>query len=117
MRRKLATLSAVVAAAVTATVGVAGPAEAAEPWCPEGNLCIYEHSSYRGDTMLPYSGNLDSRFNDKMTSYWNRSDRTWCFYADSNFRTSFANVEPGAWSYAVETRWNDKLSSLNNRPC
>ncbi|MFH8798066.1 peptidase inhibitor family I36 protein [Streptomyces sp. NPDC017936] len=97
--------------ALTAVTGT--PAAAHYSQCPDGEFCIWQHSSYEG--MFAYSskpqpdlGDMD----DRTTSYWNRTDNWVSLYLVEDYQSCFESVPPGGSVGVVNPYYNDGLSSF-----
>ncbi|AZK97824.1 MULTISPECIES: peptidase inhibitor family I36 protein [Streptomyces] len=106
----LLTLSAT--AALTATG--AGTAAADVNQCPPGEFCLWEHSSFTG--RFAYSSepqaNVGDHMNDRLTSYWNRTNNWISLYDDSNFSGCLISISPGSRISAIPSWANDLTTSF-----
>lgn len=121
--KKFAARVSVLGAALVATAGLgtvaAAPASAHYSQCPENRFCIWEHSSYEG-MFASYGGsnsNIGSTMNDRMTSYWNRTDQWVSVYDHSNYGACMLVIPPGGSDPAVSSQFNDKMTSLRFGQC
>lgn len=116
--RKIASRLASIGAALTFAVATAGlaavPAAADSSQCSAGNFCVWEHSSYTGKFLQSKSSvsNVGNDFNDKMTSYWNRTDKTVAVYQHDKYTGCMFSIGPGKSEAAVASHFNDKMTSF-----
>jgi hypothetical protein len=84
--------------------------------CRPGQLCFWENSSYTGRnlrfTNVNSSANIGGWFNDKMTSYWNRTRKAYIFFQNTNYRGTHVCSKAGSSSAAVRSGFNDRMSSF-----
>ncbi|MER6912743.1 peptidase inhibitor family I36 protein [Streptomyces sp. NPDC000594] len=112
--RPLAAAVLTLGAAFGLTTVTGAPAAAHYSQCPAGEFCIWENSSYTGrfaHSRHPVP-NVGSYMNDKMTSYWNRTDNWVSLYIVEDFQSCFESVPPGGSSAAVNPHYNDHLTSF-----
>lgn len=114
--RKIALRGAAVATAVlSVTALTAGSASAAPEQCEPGYFCMWENNAYTGRIYAlrnADSPNFGDFFNDKMTSYWNRSNHTYVVFEHVNYGgTCLHTIRPGESTSAVPTWANDLASS------
>ncbi|MFJ8229728.1 peptidase inhibitor family I36 protein [Streptomyces sp. NPDC094448] len=120
MRSRLMALAGV-SAVVLAVGTVRAPAVSASPGdCRGGWFCVWEHYNYEGSFVttnqsLSYVGN---GFNDKATSYWNRTSWYVTLYPDAGYRGGcmMNSIPPGGSSPLLPAHLNDKLSSYTITP-
>ncbi|MFI8194156.1 peptidase inhibitor family I36 protein [Streptomyces sp. NPDC085946] len=102
-----------------AVVALGGNANAGSNQCPVGEFCIWEHSSYQG--RFAYSSepqpNVGAYMNDRMTSYWNRTNTWISTYNHENFGDCMLVIPPGGASPAVPSQFNDDLTSFKPGQC
>ncbi|MFJ4152991.1 peptidase inhibitor family I36 protein [Streptomyces galbus] len=110
------------AAALAATVGVgiinAPTASANSADCPANEFCMWQHSNYDG--ILAYSSEPQPDlhdFNDRATSFWNRTSSWISVYRDNNYGYCLANISPGSSSPNVGNALNDRISSFRPGQC
>ncbi|UBU08798.1 peptidase inhibitor family I36 protein [Nonomuraea gerenzanensis] len=138
--RPLAAAAFAALAVVAVSSATPGPAEAAvaadkRALCKPGMFCIFGDTGYRGlffgsATNVPNVGTATAPFgfniNDHTTSFWNRTNRDICIYADTNFRKKMfwrvnngtlvvGPVGAGRSTSNIGSDTNDKLSSFG--PC
>lgn len=91
-----------------------GPAAAHYSQCPDKEFCIWDDSSYEG--RFAYSSgpqpNVGDYMNDRMTSYWNRTDNWISLYWNDNFDTCMYSVPPGKADPVLHWIENDQLTSF-----
>jgi Peptidase inhibitor family I36. len=117
-----------IAAIGVLTLGISltsgSPALAASPsvtvFCPEGFVCLYDNSSFGGNEILVDSGlsfaNFSTQqFNDKMSSWFNNTNRNYCWFYDVNFSGTKRSMAARSDNPFVGSLDNDKASSL--APC
>ncbi|ARQ68819.1 peptidase inhibitor family I36 protein [Streptomyces marincola] len=105
-------------AAATASL-TAQPAVADSSQCSSGHFCVWEHSSYTG-RFLQSTGsvsNVGNNMNDRMTSYWNRTNRTVSVYEHSGYTGCMFSIAPGKSEAAVASHYNDKMTSFKMGSC
>lgn len=81
-------------------------------------MCLFYDINFGGEMRMPARDSTYlSTWNDVASSGVNRSNETWCFYADANYRGAMVKFPPGTqWSdfrtfrYG-NTNFNDKISS------
>ncbi|MDG9703260.1 peptidase inhibitor family I36 protein [Streptomyces sp. DH37] len=116
--RIAAVVGAGVLAAVT-VVGVPGQASAHYSQCPEGAFCVWEHSGYEG--RFAYSTgaqpNIGSYMNDRMTSYWNRTNEYISVYNHQSYGSCMLVVPPGGSDAVVDPALNDRMTSFRPYRC
>jgi Peptidase inhibitor family I36 len=73
----------------------------AQAWqsCVDGQFCMWDFSNYGGSTVA-YWNNISVDFvggfiNDKVTSFWNRTNHNVCIYEHSDFRGGGIILGPG----------------------
>ncbi|MDT0268708.1 peptidase inhibitor family I36 protein [Streptomyces sp. DSM 44915] len=111
--RWLAVGAAIAFATGTATLS-AQPALADSSQCASGSFCVWEKSSYAGE-FLQSSGsvtNVGNGMNDRMTSYWNRTNQTVSVYEHDNHTGCMFSIAPGESEAAVASHFNDKMTSF-----
>lgn len=100
-------------AAASATL-TAQPAAADFSQCPSGSFCVWQHSS--GSGLFFHSStsvaNIGEEMNDRMTSYWNRTNQTVSVYEHSNYVGCMFSASPGSSDAAVPSSHNDKMTSF-----
>uniref|UniRef100_UPI003F493DA7 peptidase inhibitor family I36 protein n=1 Tax=Nonomuraea bangladeshensis TaxID=404385 RepID=UPI003F493DA7 len=131
----LAALAALAIATSTATPAVAQTAADKLALCKPGMFCIFGDTGYRGlffgsAANVPNVGTATAPFgfniNDHTSSFWNRTNRDICIYADANFRNKMfwrvnngtlvlGPVGAGRSTSNIGSDTNDKLSSFG--PC
>ncbi|WP_434444037.1 peptidase inhibitor family I36 protein [Lentzea sp. E54] len=124
-KRRIYRTLAVLLAAVSAAFVAPQSASAHYSQCPAGGFCMWEHSNYEGMFYNTYSSdaNVDG-FNDKATSFWNRSNVWVTVHQHANFESDAyapcvgcppavycAVIAPGASSWSVG-EFNDKATSV-----
>ncbi|SFJ01300.1 peptidase inhibitor family I36 protein [Amycolatopsis sacchari] len=112
--RRMASAGIALATAAAATVAMATPASASYDQCPDGWFCMWENNAYTGyfyGLLNADSPNFGNDFNDKMTSYWNRSPDRWLVFSDSSYGGVCMTIEPGQSSSAVKPEINDTATS------
>ncbi|MDR7277228.1 peptidase inhibitor family I36 protein [Catenuloplanes atrovinosus] len=105
-----------VAAATMAVLGLAPaqPALAGTEQCNEGWFCMWENNQYTGyyyGLLNADSPNVGNDFNDKMTSYWNRSPHTYLVFFDTSYGGGCSKLGPGWSNPAVNWGMNDQITS------
>ncbi|GAA1719397.1 peptidase inhibitor family I36 protein [Nonomuraea bangladeshensis] len=128
-------LAALAIATSTATPAVAQTAADKLALCKPGMFCIFGDTGYRGlffgsAANVPNVGTATAPFgfniNDHTSSFWNRTNRDICIYADTNFRNKMfwrvnngtlvlGPVGAGRSTSNIGSDTNDKLSSFG--PC
>ncbi|CAM5567334.1 peptidase inhibitor family I36 protein [Streptomyces fumanus] len=129
-RRKIRAFSAVAALAGAIGLGTAHApgAMASAADCPDKKFCLWEHAAYQG--AIAYSSNPQPDlhgFNDKATSFWNRTDGWITVYDETNYRKVCWEIPPGGYSAQggrdyipdawVNTAFNDMASSFKPGRC
>ena len=108
-------LTAVTTAVLSAAVLTAGSASADYNQCEPGWFCRWENNAYTGRIYAlrnADSPNFGKDFNDKMTSYWNRSNHTYLVFEHTKYEgTCLATVYPGDSKSAVAPWANDEATS------
>ncbi|MFJ2261600.1 peptidase inhibitor family I36 protein [Streptomyces sp. NPDC087844] len=93
----------------------ATPAQADYTQCKTGQFCLWDDTNYSGRFAgSQYShSNVGDYMNDRMSSFWNRTGRTVCFFADSGFKpsSSYMCQLPGASASNVGM-YNDILTGF-----
>lgn len=121
LARRVSTAVAALAAVAGVWTAAAPGAAAASGDCPADKFCAWENSSYTGRLMIANAGdsnpNVGSGFNDKLTSYWNRTNHYITLYFDSNYRGCMITIPPGGSSAAIPTQFNDKMTSFRVGLC
>ncbi|MFD6530584.1 peptidase inhibitor family I36 protein [Streptomyces sp. NPDC060184] len=132
--RALAACAAVVGILGVETVG-ASSATASYSECPDDEFCMWQHVEYEG--LFVYSSEPQPNvhdFNDRASSFWNRTDGWIAVYGDSNYGNSSSPEKNYCWSIApgassanigyvteggvrVETEANDSVSSFRPGVC
>ncbi len=111
--------TALCTAVLSAVVVAGGPAAAAPSQCEPGWFCMWENNSYTGRfyaLLNADSPNVGKDFNDKMTSYWNRSPHTYLAFRHSGYGAGCTfYIEPGESSAAVPTWGNDEITSVRRK--
>jgi hypothetical protein len=101
-------------AALTLTTFSGGPAAAHYSQCPDNEFCIWDDSSYEG--RFAYSSepqpNVGDYMNDRMTSYWNRTDNWVTVYSNDKFQGCLLTVPPGYSDAAINWTINDMVTSF-----
>ncbi|WP_242895166.1 peptidase inhibitor family I36 protein [Actinomadura litoris] len=118
LKRTLTVGAVAAACAAGTTVGTTGIANADWRDCPNGSVCVWEHSNYNGRFLSGGTtvGNVGSAINDKTTSLWNRTGTVVCFFEHTNSGGRAVYVTgPGDSSANVGNSANDKISSWG--PC
>jgi hypothetical protein len=110
----IATIFAVPVAA--APSGAMAATDIAASPCSSGWLCLYQDVSF-GGLKYEFSGkscfNLSLiGFNDKTSSYKNKSTQTVYLFADGDCRGASIPVTPGAEAPSMGAGWNDRVSSI-----
>ncbi|GAA2139791.1 peptidase inhibitor family I36 protein [Streptomyces synnematoformans] len=106
-------------AAAGITTATAEPASAHYSQCPADQFCYWDHSSYEGafGYFRGSVSNVGDRMNDRMTSYWNRTNYWISVYEHSNYRECMLTIPPGGSSAAVAPQFNDKMTSFRLGAC
>lgn len=111
--------TAVAAAVLSLTALSAGSASADYTQCEPGWFCMWEHMNYKGRFFALRNGeespNFGKEFNDKMTSYWNRSNHTYLVFRDANYGACIFTIRPGASEGAVQEWRNDEATSARKQ--
>lgn len=127
--KKFGAILAGIFTASALTLVVTPTASASYSQCPAGYFCMWENSSYTGMFYAsPGSVSNVGGFNDKATSFWNRTNTWVTAYANSNYGTysecsmggclgtGCAAFGPGSSSAAIPSSsgisFNDKVSSF-----
>ena len=118
-------ISARVAASCVALLSVTGigivnaPSAAAHySDCPDTKFCLWQDSGYEGLYEYSYKPKPDlGDFNDRATSFWNRTSDWISVYRDNSYGYCLANISPGASSYNVGDALNDRISSFRPGRC
>lgn len=103
---------------LTVTMGtaivIAPPSTADSSQCSSGSFCVWENSSYSGRFLQSgsSSSNVGDAMNDRMTSYWNRTNQTVAVYEHSNYVGCMLSVAPGSSEAAVHSGFNDRMTSF-----
>lgn len=110
--------------AVATLTALVKPADAASGDCASGYFCFWLHSSYSGARHNVASGgtryNLhnwacgscpNGIWNDRASSWYNRTSRYYCIYWDSGYRGSRILLSPGK-AISFNSTWNDQMSSV-----
>lgn len=110
-------------------IPVTGGSTAAMAQCNRGWLCLYADAS-RGGLLVPLasgwnvpdlsnvcSNSICYKFNDRMSSWWNRSQYDNCWHYDAHYRGTFRNMRAGTRSDNVGPADNDKASSISGGQC
>jgi hypothetical protein len=101
-------------------VGVANASDGQATRCPKGYLCLYEDANFKG-RMVKFADNEWQRlrvpwdFNDKTSSWKNRSGRTACLSWDWRPGRERLSLPPG--SSAHMGSWNDQASGVKVGSC
>ncbi|MEU5098585.1 peptidase inhibitor family I36 protein [Streptomyces sp. NPDC020996] len=114
MKRLSATGAAALAAVAIGALS-APPAAAASSDCQPGWFCMWDDSSYRGRWLSSPAqnvSNVGTYMNDRMTSYWNRTDQWITVYYDSGYRGCLFAIPPGGSDAAVDPDLNDRVTSF-----
>lgn len=87
--------------------------------CPQGRMCIWRLPNAHGSRLSFVRGasdltKLGGALNDHTMSFWNRTSKTWCMYADVKYKGDTFKVphEPLAGARANTGRFGYKVSSL-----
>ncbi|MER6912744.1 peptidase inhibitor family I36 protein [Streptomyces sp. NPDC000594] len=105
-----ATLAAVAIGALGAPSAAAAPED-----CLTHSFCMWDDSSYRGRFVVSPAQNISNigpQMNDRMTSYWNRTNQWITVYADSGYRGCLFAIPPGGSDAAVDPHLNDRVTSF-----
>ncbi|MGI5198275.1 peptidase inhibitor family I36 protein [Streptomyces sp. CA-288835] len=112
--RSLAAAVLTLSAAFGLTTVSGGPAAAADSQCPVGEFCLWEHSGFQG--RFAYSSepqpNVGDYMNDRLTSFWNRTDNWISLYDDDKFEGCLISIRPGAKIPAISSWANDLTTSF-----
>ncbi|MGW0561719.1 peptidase inhibitor family I36 protein [Streptomyces sp. NPDC003016] len=112
--RPLAAAVLTLSAAFGLTTVSTATAAADSAQCPVGEFCLWEHSSYQG--RFAYSSepqpNVGNYMNDRMTSYWNRTDHSITIYDDDKFEGCMMAIAPGMKVPAIMSWYNDLTTSF-----
>ncbi|GAA2139797.1 peptidase inhibitor family I36 protein [Streptomyces synnematoformans] len=107
-----------VGAALLTTAGIgainAPAASAHYSQCPNYDFCIWDHSNYEG-AFMHSRGPVDKvgdRMNDRMTSFWNRSQGWFSIFEHDRFGGYCIEIGPGASRANIGNRFNDQLTSF-----
>lgn len=126
LRSKVGAAFVALFAAFAVTMVVAPPASAHYSQCPDGYFCMWEHSSYEGAFFKTNRSvsNVGSSFNDKATSFWNRTDVWVTVFQHAGYTgdalgggfgvpsgIKCVNFAPGASTAAVIGDFNDDATS------
>ncbi|MEU8816222.1 peptidase inhibitor family I36 protein [Actinoplanes sp. NPDC048796] len=116
MRKAIATALLTIGLLAGHTIVGGSPARAAMSDCPPKNFCLWEHINYGGRIVMMSATPRSSlgSFNDKASSWQNRSDRKVCVYQDINFDGPMIGFY---WGFAQPDlrspeRFNDMISSF-----
>jgi hypothetical protein len=128
MKKRIIAIIGTTALAVgIAAAGVTSSFAATSADCQAGQICLYEQDNYNGDMFWTVNDrpNRDLRgtnMNDRTSSVWNRTDRTWCLSQDPNYFGWGLLIGPGESIYSLSNKeivsddrlgtWNDRVSSL-----
>ncbi|MDL5206050.1 peptidase inhibitor family I36 protein [Streptomyces sp. ALI-76-A] len=113
--RALSTTVAAVAAVTALGTAVASPAMADSRDCPANAFCAWDNSSYNGRLIHSNAGqsvsNVGFYFNDKLTSYWNRTNHWVSLYAHAGYGDCLVSIRPVQGSppsaYTIDGRPHD----------
>ncbi|GAA2139807.1 hypothetical protein GCM10009802_49860 [Streptomyces synnematoformans] len=112
-----------VGAALLTTAGIgainAPAASAHYSQCPANEFCIWDHSNYEGAFMHargPVS-NVGDRMNDRMTSFWNRTNDWYSIFEHDRFGGYCIEIGPGASRANIGSQRNDELTSFRPGTC
>lgn len=113
-----ATATATVLAVVGLTAAPASALDANDVPGPNGKITFLEHET-KG---FKYTGQMESRerydtnfkndlFNDEASVVFNKSNRFWLLYDDTQYRDRAVCVRPQSWYLLRNAGFNDKMSS------
>jgi len=84
--------------------------------CHAGWICFWQNSSYSGlylmFTHTNSNANIGSWFNDRMTSYWNRTRNFYGLFQESNYQGVEMCAKSSSSSAAVPSGFNDRMTSF-----
>ncbi|MEU6371204.1 peptidase inhibitor family I36 protein [Streptomyces sp. NPDC046931] len=115
---RLATATAVFAAAAGMGIVNAPSAAASPEQCQVGYFCVWQNSSYTGRFYAAPGSvpNIGAFMNDRTTSYWNRTTSWVTLYSDSNYRDCMTAVPAGGSAAAIAPNLNDRMTSFTISP-
>ena len=118
-RCRLTSIALAVASAVSLTAAVAPQAQAAWLDCRDARMCLFDGTNggrpYASFAIgSPDLGAYRPYFNNRTSSYWNRTGSRWCLYRDRGYGGGYLVVEPGNSYYtnSLSSYWNNTISSL-----
>lgn len=97
--------------------------------CKPGWFCMWEDNNYNGNAIgfIPNVANVGSYWNDRATSFWNRTGKTVCVWTDTWYRGQGFGLGAGAWTWNIGSNttqhdfmggqfgnMNDTVSSISN---
>ncbi|MFI8194155.1 peptidase inhibitor family I36 protein [Streptomyces sp. NPDC085946] len=119
-RSRLSAIGMVFAATVAFGAVSTPSASAHYSQCPANELCMWEHTGYEGRfayTSEP-NRNIGADMNDRISSYWNRTDQWFSFYTGENWGGKYCvNVGPGSSRAALYDPMTDSITSLRPGKC
>ncbi|MFC9946822.1 peptidase inhibitor family I36 protein [Streptomyces pratensis] len=121
MRKKMTvrlrplTAAALTLGAAFAMTGLGGGAAvAADTDCPAQEFCLWADPGFTG--RFAYSSepqsNVGDYMNDRMTSYWNRTDNWISIYVDDKFQGCLYSIGPGDKISDMPSWANDETTSF-----
>ena len=114
MTSRLWAVGTVLTVALATAVVTAQPSAADSSQCPSGSFCVWDNSSYSGRFLHSGSSvsNVGNDMNDRMTSYWNRTNQTVAVYEHGGYVGCMFSVAPGGSEAAVHSGFNDRMTSF-----
>ncbi|MFI8194154.1 peptidase inhibitor family I36 protein [Streptomyces sp. NPDC085946] len=120
---RLPSVGAVLVSAAILAAANTAPASAHYSQCPANELCVWEHTGYEGRfayTSEP-SPNVGADMNDRISSYWNRTNQWFSLYEHENYDGWCIAVGPDSSRIALPNgHWdadNDEVTSLKPGIC
>ncbi len=112
---RIAALCAMTAAVATTAVVVEHSAFAAYQDCGDGWFCMWDDMNYGGRIYALQnadSPNVGDYFNDRMTSYWNRTQDIYIAFEQVNYQGTCFWISPGESSAYVGRSLSDIVTSV-----
>lgn len=125
IRKRIACAAAGAALMLSGSMAVgqaaAAPASSAAGWerCQPGNFCIFDGPDGTGGMAWFQSGSADLRgqgMDNRTTSYWNRSSRTFTMYNGYNYTGEDACIEANSGPWTITGHYDNVVSSLRATP-
>lgn len=116
-RRMLTVATLAVAAMLPAVAAAAPPSAAIKTKCPDNYFCVFDLPKYQGDFVKYQIGTASMalqppKFDNRTSSYWNRTDATWCVYSQSNWKGLLARVHPDHYAEGFPWWLDNQISSV-----